>query len=82
MKMYIKESYVYTLPSTISHLLPDESTRWVGCNGDGCGYERTLDDSNNDSHLYRMFKVNGEQICEVCLQDWMQNIKEALEEEE
>jgi len=83
MKMYIKESYVYSLP-----LRNDEDFhRWVACNGEGCGYERTLDDSNCSvvsTHplLLKMYKVNGVQICEGCLKDWIENIKEALEEEE
>ena len=32
-KMFIKESYVHTLPD-----------RWVVCQGENCGYERTEDD--------------------------------------
>ena len=84
MKMYIKESYVYTLP--LERDKENGLTRWVGCNGEACGYERTLDDSNCSvvsTHplLLKMYKVNGVQICEGCLKDWMENIKEALEEE-
>ena len=78
MQMYIKESYVYAI-------VIDGKQRWVGCNGGSCGYERTIDDSNNAGLLYRMFKVNGEQICEVCLDEWRTNISIALyelEEEE
>ena len=60
MKMYIKESYVYELRI-------NDEYRWVGCNGEECGYERTIDDSNFAGNLFRMFKVNGVQICEKCL---------------
>jgi len=80
MKMYIKESYVYTLPVRGDIHLPDPPTRWVSCNGEGCGYERTLDDSNLHTELYRMFKVNGVQICERCLDGWRTTISIALEE--
>ena len=79
MKMYIKESYVYA----IEHVTG--ARRWVSCNGEGCGYERTLDDSNyisgldsEDGMLFRMFKVNGMQICEECLKQWDNEIHLAL----
>jgi len=72
MKMYIKESYVYQ----IEHV--PGARRWVGCNGEDCGYERTLDDSNNQGKLFRMFKVNGMQICEECLKEWHNEIRFAL----
>ena len=79
MKMYIKESYVYQI-----EIFPNER-RWVSCNGEGCGYERTLDDSNynsglnsDDGKLFRMFKVNGMQICEECLKEWHNEIHLAL----
>ena len=71
-QMYIKESFVYALPD-----------REAACNGTDCGYWR----GNND-HSYggfdklRMFKVNGAQICEGCLEEWKLSIEEALEEEE
>ena len=83
MKMYIKESYVYALPGFPSR---DGDTRWVSCNGESCGYERTLADSSfivgANRIFLRMFKVNGVQICEHCLVEWKDNIIEALEEEE
>jgi len=76
MKMYIKESYVHELPDNCG------GYRWVGCNGEDCGYERTLDDSNYAGHLFRMFKVNGQQICERCLEQWRTEIFCALGDEE
>jgi len=75
MKMYIKESYVHFLP--LSRNL-DGPTRWVGCNGEGCGYSRNDEDSNYNGKLLRMFKVNGEQICEECLEEWHNEIHLAL----
>jgi hypothetical protein len=74
--MYIKESYVYA----IEHV--PGARRWVGCNGEDCGYERTLDDSNYAGHLFRMFKVNGMQICERCLEEWRTEIFCALQVDE
>jgi len=86
MKMYIKESYVHFLPLRQDLEGP---TRWVGCNGEGCGYERNQDQSNYDSgldsengKLLRMFKVNGEQICEECLECWKLEIHLALMEDD
>ena len=77
--MYIKQSYVYELRI-------NDEYRWVGCNGEGCGYERTLADSSfhvgANIIFLRMFKVNGIQICEHCLEEWKDNILEALEGEE
>lgn len=71
MKIYIKESYVYALEGREAH-----------CNGDGCGYWRSNNDhSNGDYVKLRMYKVNGEQICEGCLEDWANSIKEALFED-
>jgi len=68
-KMFIKESYVYALPD-----------RWAACNGEECGYERTADDHTmGDAKPFRMFKVNGVQICEGCLIDWKKNIQVALD---
>ena len=75
-KMYIKESYVYA----IEHV--PGARRWVACNGEDCGYERTLDDSNYDGKLLRMFKVNGQQICQGCLEEWYQEIYLALLQED
>ena len=72
MKMYIKESYVYEIEDVPG------SRRWVGCNGEDCGYEITLDDSNFAGNLFRMFKVNGMQICEHCLLEWHNEIHLAL----
>ena len=74
MKMYIKESYVHELPDNCG------GHRWVGCNGEDCGYERTLDDSNYKGELFRMFKVNGQQICSRCLDQWGHEIYVALDE--
>ena len=76
MKMFIKESYVYTLPGQY-----EGQTRWVGCHGEDCGYERNAIDSNYDGVLLRMFKVNGVQMCEKCLDEWRLDISEALEGE-
>ena len=84
MKMYIKESYVYSLPLG-SGKQADQEYRWVACNGEGCGYERSLFDSNYgfpNLIFLRMYKVNGVQICERCLEEWKDNILEALEGEE
>jgi len=75
MKMYIKESYVYTLPGYY-----DRESRWVACQGEGCGYERTdKDHTIGGKPMFRMYKVNGVQICEGCLIDWKKNIQEALD---
>ena len=79
MKMYIKESYVYLMPYTKDVKGP---TRWVECNGEDCGYLRCGDDSNYNGKLLRMFKVNGQQICQCCLEDWYQEIELALQEDD
>ena len=79
MKMYIKESYVHFLPLSRNVNGP---TRWVGCNGEGCGYSRNDEDSNFNGKLLRMFKVNGEQICQGCLEEWYQEIYLALVEDD
>jgi len=76
MKMYIKESYVYQIEDVPG------ARRWVGCNGEDCGYERTLDDSNFSGNLFRMFKVNGMQICEECLRLWHLDLHLALMEDD
>jgi len=74
--MLIKESFVYTLPGNPNN--PKEF-RWVACNGDGCGYERTNDDHTlGTDPLLRMFKVDGVQMCEGCLKDWWNEIEEVL----
>jgi hypothetical protein len=65
--MYIKESYVYTLPDREMH-----------CHSEGCGYWRSNNDSSMTIHL-RMFKVNGTYRCEGCLKEMLEDIKEALE---
>jgi len=73
--MFIKESFVHTLPcdKTRGH-------RWVACCVGDCGYERTLDDHTNGDHPFlRMFKVDGMQICEGCLNDWIHEISQALD---
>lgn len=75
MKMYIKESYVHKLPLNKNF---DGPTRWVSCNGEDCGYARNATDSNYQGKLLRMFKVNGEQICQACLEEWYQEIYLAL----
>ena len=78
--MFIKESYVYTLPASMHY--PEGPTRWVACNGGDCGYERTADDSTlqykDQPVLLRMFKVNGVQTCEACLKEWKESITEWL----
>jgi len=71
--MFIKESFVHTIPFT------DGNHRWVTCSQDECGYERTKDDhSNGPNPFLRMFKVNGMQVCEGCLNDWIEEIHKAL----
>jgi len=79
--MYIKESYVYTLPADMND--PEGPTRWVGCSSGDCGYERTADDSSYMIRmkpvLLRMFKVNGRQVCEGCLKEWRASITEWIE---
>ena len=79
--MYIKESYVYTLPADMNN--PKGPTRWVGCSSGECGYERCEDDSSYMIRmkpvLLRMFKVNGQQVCEGCLKEWRAEISEWLE---
>ena len=72
--MFIKESFVHTIPceGTRGH-------RWVTCSQDECGYERTIDDHSNGANPFlRMFKVDGMQVCEGCLNDWIDEIHEAL----
>jgi len=79
--MFIKESYVYTLPANMAN--PKGPTRWVACQGFDCGYERTVDDSTymirDKPVLLRMFKVNGAQTCEGCLKECRTAISEWLE---
>jgi len=80
--MFIKESYVYTLPADMDD--PEGPTRWVACSGVvECGYERTADDSSYMIRmkpvLLRMFKVNGRQVCEGCLKEWRASITEWIE---
>ena len=63
--MYIKESYVYTLPDREMH-----------CHSHGCGYWRSSNDHSMGSNKpFRMFKVNGEYMCEGCMRD---NVGEML----
>lgn len=78
--MYIKESYVYTLPADMND--PEGPTRWVACSSGDCGYERCEDDSSYMIRmkpvLLRMFKVNGQQTCEGCIKEWRANMTVAL----
>ena len=56
--MYIKESYVYEFQE-------------MHCHSAGCGYWRAPDnDHSMGRHKpLRMFKVNGEYMCEGCMRD-------------
>ena len=66
--IFIKESQVWAIEGREAH-----------CNGNACGYWRGNNDhSNGPYNKLRMFKVNGEQICEGCLEDWAELIKLAL----
>ena len=71
--LYIKQSYVYDLPGWEMH-----------CHVDHCGYWRANDgDHSYGSHrLLRMYKVNGMYTCEMCLIDTMNEIADAIDEEE
>jgi len=70
--MYIKESYVYTLPGHEMH-----------CHTDGCGYWRSADDHSMLGHKpLRMFKVNGTYMCEGCMRDNAKEMQAWLGEEE
>ena len=70
--MYIKESYVYSLPGREMH-----------CHSDGCGYWRTDNDhAMGDNTPFRMFKVNGQYMCEGCMRDNLEAIKAWLGDEE
>jgi len=73
---FIKESYVYTLPGEI-----EGETRWVGCE---CGYARNNAVCNVDGAeiLRRMFKMNGVQTCERCVNQIIDECVLVLEEYE
>ena len=79
--MFIKESWVHTLPADMDD--PEGPTRWVACSSGDCGYERCEDDSSYMIRmkpvLLRMFKVNGQQVCEGCLKEWRASITEWIE---
>lgn len=75
---FIKESYVYTLPLNMND--PKGETRWVGCE---CGYLRNLKHHSElkDVPLRRMFKLNGRQTCERCVNAILDMCYEVLEDE-
>ncbi len=68
--MYIKESWVYEF---------DE----MHCHSHGCGYWRAPNDHSLQGHKpWRMFKVNGQYMCEGCMRDNVQEMQAWLEEGE
>jgi hypothetical protein len=82
--IYMKESYVYTLPADMDD--PEGPTRWVACHSGNCGYERTADDSSYMIRmkpvLLRMFKVNGQQTCAGCIKESIAEMQAWIGEEE
>lgn len=70
--IFMKESYV--------HLY-----QWVSCSSGNCGYERCAADSSymirNKPVLLRMFKVNGQQTCEGCIKESIDEMKSWLGKE-
>ena len=70
--MYIKESFVYTLPGKEMH-----------CHSDGCGYWRSANDHGFlPNKPLRMFKVDGRYMCEGCMRDNAEEMQAWLGEEE
>lgn len=74
--MHIKESYVHQLPVDQNNPFDANGklvSRWVACSSGSCGYERSAFESSymirNKDVLLRMFKVNGEQVCEGCIKE-------------
>ena len=82
--IYMKESYVYSIPADMDN--PDGPTRWVACSSGNCGYERNETESSymirNKDVLLRMFKVNGQQVCEGCIKESIAEMQDWIGEEE
>ena len=65
---------------------PNGPTRWVACSSGNCGYERNETESSymirNKDVLLRMFKVNGQQVCEGCIKESITEMQDWIGEEE
>jgi len=65
---------------------PNGPTRWVTCSSGNCGYERNETESSymirNKDVLLRMFKVNGQQVCEGCIKESIAEMTDWIGEEE
>jgi hypothetical protein len=74
--IHMKESFVHQLPADRDNPFDSKGrlvSRWVACSSGACGYERSAFESSymirDKDVLLRMFKVNGQQVCEGCIKE-------------
>jgi hypothetical protein len=85
----IKQSYVHQLPADRDNPFDSNGklvSRWVACSSGSCGYERSAFESSymirNKDVLLRMYKVNGQQVCEGCIKEAIQEMQEWIDDGE